>query len=135
MSTAMFTTKDMKDMRNSCYHFHSNRVEAIVTFIKNNELFTIIIDNGMGIEYALVITITEYKLKTIPVLWFCYIISLILTQDTGKLYGEVSNHVIYKKVWKNMYITTYDSSEYVDISTVSLVPIPLIITFYHMVRF
>ena len=77
----------------------------------------------MGIEYALVITITEDKLKTIPVLWFCYITSLILTQDTSKLYEEDGNHVIYKKqVWKNMYITTYYSPEYVDISVVSLVP-------------
>ena len=123
MSTAILTTKDMKDMRTSCYHFHSNRVQAIVTFIKNNKLFTIIIDYGLGIEYALVITITEYKLKTIPVLWFCYIISLILTQDTSKLYEEDGNYVIYKKqVWKNMYITTLYSPEYVDISTVSLVP-------------
>jgi len=77
----------------------------------------------MGIEYALVITITEDKLKTIPVLWFCYITSLILTQDTSKLYEEDGNHVIYKKqVWKNMYITTFYSPEYVDISVVSLVP-------------
>ena len=77
----------------------------------------------MGIEYPLVITITEDKLKTIPVLWFCYITSLILTQDTSKLYEEDGNHVIYKKqVWKNMYITTYYSPEYVDISVVSLVP-------------
>lgn len=77
----------------------------------------------MGIEYALVITITEDKLKTIPVLWFCYITSLILTQDTSKLYEEDGNHVIYKKqVWKNMYITTFYSPEYVDISIVSLVP-------------
>ena len=77
----------------------------------------------MGIEYPLVITITEDKLKTIPVLWFCYITSLILTQDTSKLYEEDGNHVIYKKqVWKNMYITTFYSPEYVDISVVSLVP-------------
>lgn len=77
----------------------------------------------MGIEYPLVITITEDKLKTIPVLWFCYITSLILTQDTSKLYEEDGNHVIYKKqVWKNKYITTFYSPEYVDISVVSLVP-------------
>ncbi len=108
----------------SCYHFHSNRIVSIVTFIKKNDLITITIDDDdMGIEYALVITITEDKLKTIPVLWFCYITSLILTQDTSKLYEEDGNHVIYKKqVWKNMYITTFYSPEYVDISVVSLVP-------------
>ena len=108
----------------SCYHFHSNRIVSIVTFIKKNDLITITIDDDdMGIEYALVITITEDKLKTIPVLWFCYITSLILTQDTSKLYEEDGNHVIYKKqVWKNKYITTFYSPEYVDISVVSLVP-------------
>lgn len=103
------------------YHFHSNRIVGIVTFIKD-ELFTIIIDNNMGIENVLVITITEDKLKTIPVLWFCYIISQILTQETSKLYEEVNNHVIYKIIWKNMYITTNYIKEYVGIPTVSLVP-------------
>lgn len=107
----------------SCYHYHSNRIEFIVTFIKNNDLFTITIDPCIEIEYTVVITITEDKLKTIPVLWFCYITSLILTKDTSKLYEEDGNHVIYKKqVWKNLYITTFYSPEYVDISTVSLVP-------------
>jgi hypothetical protein len=107
----------------SCYHFHSNRVESIVTFIKNKELFAITIDYDIGIENILTITITEDKLKTIPVLWFCYITSLILTEDTSKLYEEDGNHVIYKKqVWKNLYITMFYSPQVVDISTVSFVP-------------
>lgn len=107
----------------SCYHYHSNKIEFIVTFIKNNDLFTITIDPCIEIEYTVVITITEDKLKTIPILWFCYITSLILTQDTSKLYEEDGNDVIYKKqVWKNMYITTFYTPEYVDISAVSLVP-------------
>jgi hypothetical protein len=110
-------------MQYSCYHFHSNRAVSIVTFIKNNELFAITIDYDMGIENILTITITEDKLKTIPVLWFCYITSLVLTQDTSKLHEEDGNRVIYKKqVWKNLYITMFYSPQVVDISTVSFVP-------------
>jgi len=95
---------------------------SIVTFIKNKGIFNIRIDNDMGADYILDITITEDKLKTIPILHYCYIASLVLTQDTSKLYDKDDKHVIYKRqVWKNMYITTSYTPEYIDISDFTLV--------------
>lgn len=76
----------------------------------------------MGEDNIIVFTITEDKLKSIPKLWFCYITSILLTHDTSKLYEEDGNQVIYKKqIWKNMYITQFYTSEYIDISDVPLV--------------
>jgi len=104
----------------SCYHFHSNRMVSIVTFIKNKDIISIKIDTNFG--NILRLSITEDKLKTIPKLHYCYIASLFLTEDTSKIYEVDDKQVIYKRqVWKNMYITTSYSPEYIDISDFTLV--------------
>jgi hypothetical protein len=111
-------------MQFSCYNYHSNRSDFIVTFVKKDSMFSISIDLDMGNEYVVVINITEDKLKTIPVLWYCYITSLLLTQDTTKLSEDEGDMVIYiRTVWKNLYITKdYQRTYHIDISNISFIP-------------
>lgn len=100
-------------MQISRYYYHSNRNTFIATFIKRQDIINIYIDY-VGNEQVLKLVITEDRLKNIPSLWLCYIVSILLTKDTNN-----NECVIFiKKNWKNLYITDYYEKQEIDISNI-----------------
>lgn len=96
-------------MQISCYHYHSNRLSKIFTFIKDGDIINMYLGFIFGLDeddvcYPFVMT--EEKLKSFPVLYQSYIISLFMTKDTKKLYEYNDGYGIQKKkIWKGMRIT------------------------------
>ena len=103
----------MEEIQYSCYYYHSNSTPASIVYVKKNDNIYIQIshfadDFEEEITYnykEFIITLDD--LKTFSILYECYLLSLLLTDDITKMkIDEYGNHYIDSYVcWKGMRFT------------------------------
>lgn len=107
-------------MEYSCYYYHSNHSPASIVYVKNNEKIYIRIsyfsdnfEEKISYNYNDFIIIFE-DLKRFPILYECYLLSLILTEDISKMkIDEYGNYYIDSQVcWKKMRFTKKSGLNY-----------------------
>ena len=96
-------------MEFSCYHFHSNRLARIYTFIKDKDNFLVktIKVRDIDSEYdEIEFMINEKVLKSIDILYDTYKLSLLFTKDTKNLIETDRGFGVYNlKNWKGLYLS------------------------------
>lgn len=100
----------MEEIQYSCYYYHSNHSPASIVYVKkNNKIYILISYFANDFEEDITYNYREFliildDLKTFPILYECYLLSLLLTDDITKMkIDEYGNHYIDSDVcWKKM---------------------------------
>jgi hypothetical protein len=100
----------MANLEYSCYYYHSNSTPASIVYVKkNNNIYIRITHFADDFEEEISYNYKEFiitleDLKTFSILYECYLLSLLLTDDITKMkIDEYGNHYIDSYVcWKGM---------------------------------
>ena len=83
----------------SCFYMYFDNAKPInITFIKFDNYIKVIFNNRSVI-------LTNNQLLSNFELFQLYLLSLILTEDTSKIYKTNNNYGIYTKIWDNLYLS------------------------------
>ena len=95
----------------TCYDYHSNRRARCLIFIKDKGIINVYESSEYNYAHLLFV-MTEEKIKEYEVLYKLYIISIMLTENSYRLFEDERGYGIRKRtIWKNLYINKYYDCE------------------------